>query len=69
MGKFFSGECIPPLRVNCIKCRLQIAGNVLVVAIPHAAPTEQPFTLFDVDHAVLTSPIVDVPKQIAVDIT
>ena len=60
--KFLTGALIPVIVLNHGKGGAQIAVNIVIVGIPHAAPTEKPLRLFNIHNPILACPIVNVAK-------
>ena len=68
MNKFFPADAIPASISQPPKSLVEIFLYPVIVAVPNASTCQQFLPLFDIDNAVLSSPLINVAKQASVDL-
>ena len=68
MNKFFPADAIPASISQPPKSLVEIFLYPVIVAVPNASTCQQLLPLFDIDNAVLSSPLINVAKQESVNL-
>ena len=68
MDEFFPADAIPSNIFQPLKSLIEIFFYPVIVAVPNASACQQLLPLFDIDNAVLSSPLINVAKQASVDL-
>ena len=68
MNKLFPTDAIPASISQPPKSLVEIFLYPVIVAVPNASTCQQFLPLFDIDNAVLSSPLINVAEQGPVDL-
>ena len=62
MDKIFLRKLSPRFVQDDLEGRIQITVNIILVAVPNTAASQEPFSFFDIDHSILPGPVINVPE-------